>query len=276
MNEDNTKITGHYKIIDGTRIYYESCGNGIPFVCIHTAGACSMEFHEFMSIMATKGFRAIAIDLPGHGKSYPVNWQPFRVMHEYAEFVWKIIKAICLDEKPIISGCSIGGNMVTDMACYHSENLRAALAFEGAALTPFYELDAYEEPHACPGWHSIMERAALSSSYQPMAAEKAVELRWLHRYSSQEVAIGDMLCWANHNVLDKMKNVKCPYLVVMGEADIFLAEELLDLTIAEIPNGLGEKAIGKKMGHYPMFEQPEALAQIVMDFLHRKKVILGE
>jgi pimeloyl-ACP methyl ester carboxylesterase len=59
----------------------------------------------------------------------------------------------------------------------------------------------------------------------------------------------------------------------MGEADIFLAEELLDLTIAEIPDGLSEKVIGKKMGHYPMFEQPEALAQIVMDFLQRKRVI---
>lgn len=276
MTGDNTKITGHYEVIEDTRIYYESCGNGNPLICIHTAGACSMEFHEFMTIMAAKGFRVMAIDLPGHGKSYPVNWQPFRLMHEYAEFVWKIIETICPDEKPIISGCSIGGNMVTDMACHHSDAMLAALAFEGAAVTPFYQLDAYEEPHACPGWHSIMERAAISASYQPMAAEKAVELRWLHRYSSQEVAIGDMLCWSNHNVLDKMGNITCPYLVLMGEADIFLVEELLDMTIAEIPNGLGEKAIGKEMGHYPMFEQPEALAQIVMDFLHRKRVIMDE
>ncbi len=267
------EITGHYTVVDSTRIYYEECGSGVPFFCIHTAGACSLEFHDFMPLMVQKGFRAIAIDLPGHGKSYPVNWQPFQVMHEYAEFVWKLIGIISGGEKPVVSGCSIGGNMVTDLACYHSEEMLAALAFEGAAITPFYQLNAYEEPHACPGWHSIMEQAAIASSYKPLSEEKAAELRWMHRFSSQEVAVSDMLCWANHNVLDKVKNIRCPYLVVMGEADIFLSEELLDMTIAEIPDGLAEKRVGKKFGHYPMFEQPEALAQIVIDFLERKKVV---
>ena len=59
----------------------------------------------------------------------------------------------------------------------------------------------------------------------------------------------------------------------MGEADIFLAEELLDMTIAGIQPGLAEKVIGEKMGHYPMFEQPEALTEIVIDFLRQKECI---
>ncbi len=270
--DTTTDITGHYISIEGTRTYYEECGEGTPFFCIHTAGACSLEFHSFMPLVARHGFRTIAIDLPGHGKSYPVNWEPFRIMHDYAEFAWKIICAVSGPDKPVVSGCSIGGNMVTDLACHHSEDMLAALAFEGAAVTPFYHLGAYEEPHACPGWHSIMERAAMSSSYQPLSDEKAAELRWMHRFSSQEVTIGDMLCWANHNVLDKVKDIRCPYLIVMGEADIFLSEELLDMTIADIPNGLAEKHVGKKFGHYPMVEQPEMLAGIVIDFLKKKSI----
>jgi len=272
MGDNTIGITGHYTIVQDTRIYYEECGEGMPFICIHTAGACSLEYHYLMPILAAHNFRVVAIDLPGHGKSYPVNWKPFKAMHDYAEFVWKVIQDISQGEKPVVCGCSIGGNMVTDMACHHSQDIRAVLALEGAAVTPFYQLDAYEEPHACPGWHSIMERAAISSCYRPMPDEKAAELRWQHRFSSQEVAICDMLCWANHNVLDKLHNVSCPYLILMGEADIFLVEELLDMTLSGIPEGLGEKIIGEKMGHYPMVEQPEALAQIVLDFLKRKKV----
>jgi pimeloyl-ACP methyl ester carboxylesterase len=83
-------------MVDGTRIYYEECGDGMPLFCVHTAGACSIEYYQFRPIMADQGFWAIAVDLPGHGKSYPVSWEPFRVMHDYAEFVWKIIEAVCV------------------------------------------------------------------------------------------------------------------------------------------------------------------------------------
>ena len=100
-------------------------------VCIHTAGACSLEFYLFLPVMARNGFRAIAIDLPGHGKSYPKDWQPFRVMREYAAFTWKVIKAICPNEKMVVTGSSIGGDMVTDMACHYSKDILAVLSLEG-------------------------------------------------------------------------------------------------------------------------------------------------
>ena len=122
------EITGHYVVVDKTRIYYEECGEGIPLVCIHSAGACSLLFLNFLPIMAKNSFRAIAIDLPGHGKSLPVNWQPFRVMHDYAEFAWKIIKTIVTGEKPLVAGVATGGDIVLDLVCHHSEDMRAVIA----------------------------------------------------------------------------------------------------------------------------------------------------
>lgn len=269
------EITGHYAIVDGTRIYYEECGEGTPLVCIHTAGACSIEYYQFLPEMAKRGFRAIAIDLPGHGKSYPVGWEPFRRMHDYAEFVWRIIETICGDEKPIIAGTSIGGDMTVDLACYHSDDILAALALEGAAHTPtFPDIRLYEDPHAAPGWRDMMERAAISSLYYPISEEKITETRWMHRYAPQEVAVGDLECWATHDVRDKLADVSCPIMIFKGEADFYLPEELLDATVAGIPEGLAEKVIGPKMGHYPMFEQPEALAEICCDFLARNNVVV--
>jgi hypothetical protein len=29
------EITGRYAIVDGARAYYDVCGSGIPFVCVH-------------------------------------------------------------------------------------------------------------------------------------------------------------------------------------------------------------------------------------------------
>jgi pimeloyl-ACP methyl ester carboxylesterase len=115
-----------------------------------------------------------------------------------------------------------------------------------------------------------MERAAEQSMYRPIPEGKRIETRWMHRYAPQEIATGDLQCWVNHDVRDKLGNVKCPLMVFKGEADYYLPEELLDDTVAGVPNDLAEKIVGQKMGHYPMFEQPEALANICLDFLARK------
>jgi pimeloyl-ACP methyl ester carboxylesterase len=39
------------------------------------------------------------------------------------------------------------------------------------------------------------------------------------------------------------------------------------------PITIGVLIVGAKMGHYPMFEQPESLADIVVDFLRRRNVV---
>lgn len=267
------EITGRYITVDGTRIFYEECGTGTPVFCIHTAGACSIEYYEFMPALAQHGYRVIAVDLPGHGKSYPVNWEPFRRMHDYAEFTWKIAKAVCGSEKPIILGTSIGGDMTVDLAAHHSEEMLAALALEGAAYTPtFPDIRIYEDPHACPGWRDEMERAAISSLYYPVDKEKVVETRWMHRYAPQEIAVADLECWANHDVRSGLKNITCPIMIFKGEADYYVPDELLQATVDDIADGLAEFIVGPRMGHYPMFEQPEELTEICMDFLKRHSV----
>ncbi|MYW96258.1 alpha/beta hydrolase [Amycolatopsis rubida] len=270
------EIIGRYATVDGTRVYYEECGEGVPVFCIHTAGACSIEYYEFLPAMAAHGFRVIAVDLPGHGKSYPVNWEPFRRMHDYAEFVWRIIETVCGDEKPIVLGTSIGGDMTVDLACHHSAGMRAALALEGAAHTPtFPDIRIYEDPHACPGWRDQMERAAISSLYYPTSDEKVVETRWMHRYAPQEIAVADLECWANHDVREHLANISCPIMIFKGEADYYVPDHLLQATVEGIRDGLAEFVVGPRMGHYPMFEQPEALTDICVDFLKRHSVLQG-
>jgi pimeloyl-ACP methyl ester carboxylesterase len=267
------EYTGHYLKVKNTRIYYEECGQGVPLFCIHNAGSCSLQYKYFGPIMAERGFRAIVIDLPGHGKSLPVNWQPIRNLHELAEFVWKTIRKICPEEKPVIVGCSIGGDMALDLACHHSADLLAAVALEGAARTPtFPPVDEIVDLHASTGWSSMFERLTPAGCYDPLD-KRVIELVWNHHYTSLPVFLGDLQCWNGHDVRDKLKNIRCPVLVFTGEADHFVPESLVNETLADIPAGLGEKMIGKKVGHFPMFERPEYTADVVTDFLKRINII---
>src|SRR6266851_10307958 len=96
------EIIGRYTMVANTRVFYDECGQGIPLVCIHMGGACSLQWQYFLPIMAAHGFRAIAPDLPGHSRSYPVNWKPFNKMHDYAEWVWHFMQTVCPGEKPVL------------------------------------------------------------------------------------------------------------------------------------------------------------------------------
>jgi pimeloyl-ACP methyl ester carboxylesterase len=59
------------------RVYFEEAGQGIPLVCLHTAGADGRQYRHLLGDPAiTDRYRVIALDMPWHGKSYPPEgWQ---------------------------------------------------------------------------------------------------------------------------------------------------------------------------------------------------------
>ena len=65
--------------IDGVphRLYFEEAGQGIPLVCLHTAGADNRQYrHLLADPEITRRFRVLAFDLPWHGKSTPPDgWE---------------------------------------------------------------------------------------------------------------------------------------------------------------------------------------------------------
>src|SRR5215813_9381537 len=69
-------IVGRYVYVECEgktyRTYYEENGEGIPLVCLHTAGTDGREYrHQLCDPDITANFRVIAFDLPWHGKSVP-------------------------------------------------------------------------------------------------------------------------------------------------------------------------------------------------------------
>ena len=51
------------------RVYFEEAGQGIPLVCLHTAGADGRQFRHLLNDAAvTRHFRVLAFDMPWHGE----------------------------------------------------------------------------------------------------------------------------------------------------------------------------------------------------------------
>src|SRR5258707_11781281 len=95
------------------RVYFEEAGQGIPLVCLHTAGADNRQYrHLLADPEITRRFRVLAFDMPWHGKSTPPDgWQEGEYRLTTASYT-AAIRAFChaleLD-RPVVMGCSIGG-----------------------------------------------------------------------------------------------------------------------------------------------------------------------
>ena len=264
-------ITGHYVMVEGTRTYFEVCGEGIPVICIHTACADNREYRFTLPTLSKHGFQVFAPDLPGHGKSYPVNWEPISNLHTYAEFIWAFAQTLNL-EKPIILGCSIGADIAIDLAVHHSPELRACIALEGAAHTPtFPDTTLALEPHSFLGWETVLEYGSTSSLGPDCDDEKVIELKWIHKSCAQKVGASDLIGWSTHNVLDKLDQITVPLLIARGTADFYVPEYLIDQTVERVPTAT--KVILDNLGHYPMYEDPERINAIIIDFLKTANVI---
>lgn len=263
-------IRGHYVKVKGTRTFYDEIGDGYPIVCIHTAGSCSLEYTYLLPLLAERGFHAYALDLPGHFRSYPVNWKPHRTIHEHAEFVNAFANTLGL-KKPVIMGCSIGGDITLDYAAHHWREMAAGIPMEGISRSPtFPSPSGVAHPAWGPGWQDQLKRAATEALNRNCSAEKIVELRWQHR-GAQASAVGDLEAWATHDVRHLLGAVECPMLVVRGEEDFWVPKPMVEETMKLLKNA--EVAYLKGIGHYPMFEDPPLTAKLATDFCRKHSIL---
>jgi pimeloyl-ACP methyl ester carboxylesterase len=258
-------LTGAYVSVTDTRTYYEEVGDSTDqsIILVHTAGAQGSQWRHVAPILAEAGYHVLVPDLPGHGKSYPVDWAPHTTIHQHAEFVWSFVESVGLDA-PVVAGCSIGGDIALDIAVNHAAELAGAIPLEGACRTRGAPLARQSHPHACPGWQDILEYSVVGSTADEVEGEILDELQWQHR-GSQEVATKDLQAWADHDVTDRLDEATCPVLLVRGEDDFFVQDDVYAETVAGLPDCEG--VIMPDTGHYPMMERPTRTAELVLEFL---------
>ena len=89
------------------RLYFEEAGEGIPLVCLHTAGADNRQFrHLLADPEVTRRYRVLAFDMPWHGKSLPpARWWETRYELTTGHYI-ELIEAFCaaLPESPEAAG----------------------------------------------------------------------------------------------------------------------------------------------------------------------------
>jgi pimeloyl-ACP methyl ester carboxylesterase len=225
---------------NGIRMFYEERGSGPPLVCIMgiTAPGSVWELH---AAHWQQDFRCILADNRGVGATDmpPGPYTSEQMADDYAG----LLDALHIDQAHVI-GCSMGSTVAQQLMLRHPNRVRSAVlmcpwarcdrygrgVFEHLVhikprLTPaefmnYIQLLIFAKPH----WDDDASYEGMLAA-RTLAAQAAADQPF-HALASQAAAC------VGHNVLDQLRQIACPTLVIGGTADIFtprwMAEEIAE------------------------------------------------
>ncbi len=104
-------------------MFVRQWGSGAPVIALHPLGLDSSGFEGFGRVLARRGLRTIAADLPGFGRSIAPD-EPLRP----AVLARPVIElARSLEQPPIVLGISLGGRVAIEAALTEPDAFRAVI-----------------------------------------------------------------------------------------------------------------------------------------------------
>jgi pimeloyl-ACP methyl ester carboxylesterase len=250
------------------RVYFERAGTGQPLVLLHTAGADSRQFtHMLNDCDFTDHWQLIAFDLPRHGKSMPPErwWQEEYHLTTafYADFTAAFVRALGL-VNPIALGCSMGGEIVLELALRYPELFAAVIGCEAAEKIPGRKIAWTYHPEvnateAVPSWVDGLVGPGSPERYRR-------EIWWVYSQSGAGIFNGDIDFfsgeWDARDRVTAINTELCPVLLMTGDNDYSCTAEMSEATAARIAGARFRAMPG--LGHFPIAEDPALFKEYLL------------
>jgi 2-hydroxy-6-oxonona-2,4-dienedioate hydrolase len=124
----------HFVKVDGRNVRYLEEGSGVPAILLHgsSLGSSADVFRRNLHALGRRGIRAIAVDLPGFGKSDPADALSAAPRKT---FVLRFMDALGLKRAALI-GHSSAGSAVVSMALANPERISHVIILGTGSLLP--------------------------------------------------------------------------------------------------------------------------------------------
>jgi len=251
-----------YADLPGVRLWYKDTGGrGIPVVILHSNTGSSQNWDHQIQPFTAAGFRLIAYDRRGWGKSTTDAAQPGTA----ADDLHALMKFLGVDRFHLI-GTAGGGFVAFDYALSFPEQLRSLIVVNsigGVQDADYLELGRRLRP---PQFDAMPpELRELGPAYR--AADPEGTKRWieLERMSRQSGAAAQT--YRNRMTFAMLESIKLPVLLMTGDADMYAPPPLLRMFSARIKGA--ESLIIPEAGHSAYWEKPDVFNRAVLDFMRK-------
>ena len=252
-------------------IMYWTLGDGPPVVLLHPFPV----HHEFWLPIAeaiASRYRLILPDLRGHGES-EVGEGP-ATMEKHAADIVRVMDHSDVGRAPLI-GVSIGGYLIFEfwrkyrsrVAALVLSNTKASADNAEARAGRLQAANDVLEHGTEPFFQSMAERVLSRTTRETRPDLVDGALRMMRKMSPQDVAQVQRGMAERPDSIETLKTINVPTLLVTGDSDAMTGANEAELMCQHIVGS--EMRVIPKAGHYAPWEQPEAIARLLRQFLDR-------
>ena len=244
--------------VPGARIWYEDEGSGAPLVLLHAGSGNSALWVHQLEAFAAAGYRCIAYDRRGHGKT---EVEPRAEPVAASQDLNLLVQELGLDAIHLL-GTAAGGIVAFDFALSHPhrvKNLVVANSIGGVQDEDYLTLQRRLRP--APQFDALpVELRELGPAYR--AANAPGVARWLELHGAQVLQKTRM---ANRISWSSLATISAPTLLVTGDADLYCPPPVMELFRKSIPGA--KSVVIEGCGHSAFWESPERFNRAVLQFL---------
>lgn len=218
-------------------------------------------------------FRVIAPDLRGFGKSTLAarDVETGVGMESYAADVIAALDQLSIPEPIVLAGFSMGGYVAWQIALRHRQRLRglvlcdtrAAADAEEAASNRLKMAQAVVEAGDASPALGMLEKLLSPETQEQrpevVAAVKAI----IERQSADAIAAAQRGMARRDDVRDKLSNISCPCLGIVGQADVISPPQEMREIVAALPDARLVEIAG---GHLTPMENAEGVTEAIREF----------
>jgi pimeloyl-ACP methyl ester carboxylesterase len=267
--------------VPGARLWYvDTGGTGVPVVFLHAATGSSRVWELQIPAVRTAGYRFIAYDRRGYGRT---EVDPAGPRASAVDDLEALRRALGIHRFHLV-GTAAGGGTALGYALAHAAQLRSVVVANslGGVQEPAYqELGRRLRPPEFETWPADFRE--LGPSYRaenPEGTRRWLELEKISRAAGQGRGQGQPQPTpaaggappagapaANAITFARLETLRVPVLLLTGDADLYTPPSVLRMFAARIKGSVS--VVVAESGHSAYWEQPAVFNRALLEFLRR-------
>ena len=253
------------------KVDYIETGSGPTVMFLHGIGGGALGFKHQLEVFARAGFRAVAWDMPGYGRSDPLEDMTFPALAD--AMLW-LGGQLSVDTVHAV-GHSIGGMVVQEFACHHQSRLASMVL---AQTSPAFGNPSgdFQKKFVADRLKPLQEGKTMADIAEDVipeliaggASSDALELaKACMNQITPDTYSAAMRCIVTFEGRDNLPRITLPTLVLAGDQDQNAPAPMMEKMASKIPGA--EYVLLAETGHLAPIENAEGFNRVVVEFVQR-------